>query len=219
MKSKPNLSAIHSINDFYALIREKNNVTWKNFDVQDVFAGSIQQFDFQIQGWSRIAYFSDLELHLSNLPQNVKAELKVLKRLTEGTTVEGLSMKKETKLYSYYEVTTPEQAALRNMPLKTSDNSEATIYITLPKGVPDGAYEFFVLQKIDGREMGRVTKRLLVGDYPYAANRRSSEVHKANCEWAKKISPGNKVAYHELELALKHGYNGCRYCLPEYDTG
>ena len=51
--------------------------------------------------------------------------------------------------------------------------------------------------------------------YPYAANRRSSEVHKVNCEWAKKISPISKGAYREL--AIKHGYNGCRYCLPEYD--
>lgn len=216
---KPDLSAIHIINDFYALIREKNNVTWKNFDVKDVFAGSIQRFDFQIQGWSRIAYLSDLEIHLSNLPHNIKVELRVLKRLTEGITAESLSIKKETKLYSYYEIISPEQAALRDMPLKTSDNSEATLYITVPKDVPDGAYEFSVLQKIDGLEMGRVTKRLLVGDYPYAANRRSSEVHIANCEWGKKISPINKVAYRELELALKHGYNGCRYCLPEHDTG
>lgn len=216
---KPDLSAIHNINDFYALIREKNNVTWKNFDVQNMFAGSIQRFDFQIQGWSRIAYFTDLEIHLSDLPHNVKVELKVLKRLTEGTTVEGLSKKREKKLHSHYEVTSPKQAALRNMPLKTSDNSMATLYITLPEDIPNGAYDLSVLQKIDGREMGRVTKRLLVGDYPYVANRNSREVHEANCDWVKRMSSKNKVAYRELKLALKHGYNGCHYCLPEFDTG
>jgi carboxypeptidase T len=216
---KPDRNAIHNINDFYTFIRENNNVTWKNFDVEDMFAGSFARFDFQIQGWPRISYLSDLEIDVSDLPQEAQVELRILKRLTEGMTVEDLTKVAQTKLYSRYEVTSPERAALRNMPLKTSDNSEATLYITMPEGVPDGVYHISVLQKIEGQEMGRVTKRLLVGEHPYVANRNSGEVHVANCEWVQRMSLVNKVAYREVELALKHDYNGCRYCLPEYDTG
>ena len=47
---KPNLNAVHTPNDFYNLIRQSNNVTWKNFDVKDMFAGSYQRFDFRVQG-------------------------------------------------------------------------------------------------------------------------------------------------------------------------
>ncbi len=74
------------------------------------------------------------------------------------------------------------------MQLKSGDITEATICITLPDTVPNGAYDFCVLQKIGGQEMGRVTKRLLVGDYPFVANRNSHEVHKANCDWVKDVS-------------------------------
>jgi murein tripeptide amidase MpaA len=216
---KPDKNMIQNSNDFYTYIRENNNVAWKNFDVKDMFSGSVQRFAFQVQGWPRIAYLSDLEIDLSNLPRNVQVELQILKRLTEGTKAEHLSKTKETKLYSHYKATPPERVALRNMPLKTSDNSQATVYITLPEDIPDGAYDFSVLQKIEGKEMGRVTKRILVGEHPYVANRNSGEVHIANCEWVKKMSSRNKIAYRELELALKHGYNGCYYCLPEFDTG
>jgi zinc metalloprotease ZmpB len=69
---------------------------------------------------------------------------------------------------------------------------------------------------VDGKEVGRVTRMLAIGQYPYMGNSRTSEVHLANCEWAAKISRGNKEAYQDLECALKHGYDGCRFCLPEY---
>lgn len=214
---KPNINTISSASDFYTFIRQNNNVTWKNFDVYDLFAGGFMQFNFLIQGWPRISYFSDLEIDLGELPQGAQAKLKILKRLTSGAAIESLDVTKQTQLYTHYEATS-QQAALRNMPLKTSDSTQVTLSITLPEEVPDGVYDIAVLQKIEGREMGRVTRRLLVGDYPYVANRNTEEVHEANCEWVAKMSAKNKVAYRQLELALQHGYNGCRYCLKEFDT-
>ena len=74
-------------------------------------------------------------------------------------------------------------------------------------------------QIVGGREMGRVTKRLLVGEYPYVINSNSDEVHLANCTWVRKMNPTHRVACSDLELARSHGHNGCRYCLPEIDTG
>ncbi len=66
--------------------------------------------------------------------------------------------------------------------------------------------------------MGRVTRLLAVGEHPYLGNRRSKEIHIPSCKWAKVMSPGNRVAYKDLERAIKHGYNGCHFCLSEYDT-
>ena len=61
-----------------------------------------------------------------------------------------------------------------------------------------------------------------MGSYaPYVANRNpeSMELHKRECEWAHRIAFRNRVYYCELEEALAAGYNGCAYCLPEYNTG
>ena len=44
----------------------------------------------------------------------------------------------------------------------------------------------------------------------------SMELHKRDCEWAKKIAMHHRVYYCDIETALKDGFNGCRYCLPKY---
>ena len=42
------------------------------------------------------------------------------------------------------------------------------------------------------------------------------EVHRADCQQVEKIWEKNKVGYYVLLDALKDGYDGCKYCLPEY---
>lgn len=216
---KPTLSQISDLSDFNELIRNSNNVTWKNFDVEDHFVGGYMRFSFQIRGWPRIPYLSDLELDLTLLPPGTEVELRVLKRLTDAAELVSLAKTKETHYHTRYRATSAAQGIIRNMPLRPSDCSEATVYLTVSDDAPDGVYELAVLQRINGNEVGRITKRLIVGDHPYVANRRTGEVHMANCEWVRKMSGRNKSAYRELELALNRGYNGCHYCLPEQDTG
>ena len=216
---KPDFSAVDTIDKFYALIREHNNVTWKNFDVFNMFAGSRQKFEFSIQGWPGRAQASDLEVDLSQLPSDCVVKLRLLKRLAQGAVADGLTLAHSTEHYVTFDAPAHECASLRNMPLRSGDRSLATLDITLPETMPDGAYQVSVQQRVQGQEMGRVTKRLLVGDYPYVANPNSGEVHLANCEWVRKMNPRRRSAYSDLELARKHGYNGCRYCLREFDTG
>jgi hypothetical protein len=216
---KPDLIQINDIDDFRQLIRNSNNVTWKNFDVGDAFAGGYLRYSFQIRGWPRVAYLSDLDLDLSALPPGTDVELRILKRLTSEAELENLEQTEETTYHANYRVTSAARGTVRQMPLRPSDCSEATVYLTIPDNAHDGMYEFAVLQRINGNEMGRITKRLIVGDHPFVANRRSREVHVANCRWVRQMSGRNKSAYRELELALNRGYNGCRFCLPEHDTG
>jgi methylphosphotriester-DNA--protein-cysteine methyltransferase len=53
----------------------------------------------------------------------------------------------------------------------------------------------------------------------FIANRDSGEVHLRSCEWGRKIKRDNREYFCRLEDALAAGYNGCYYCLREYDTG
>lgn len=217
--AKPDKNLISNPNDFYNFIKNNNNVVWKNFDVENQFADSYQKIPFHIQGWPRTLYLSDLEIELGELPHTVKAELKIVKRLCNNTTVQSLQKIKDTALYSHFEITSHNQAILKKMPVQTSDDTIAELGLTIPDDTPDGVYEVSVAQRVEGKIMGRVTRRLIIGDHPFMANRRTMEVHKSNCEWAKLMSPRNKAAYTQVDLALKHGYNGCKYCLPEFDKG
>jgi len=217
----PDPATITNISDFYEFIRSNNNATWKNFNVVDMFANSTNSFDFHIQGWPRNAYASDLLIDIHELPQPTEVRLRILKRLTEGAALDGLALEETSALYMRYRITASYQAIIHDIPLKPSDDSQATLELTLPEETPDGAYYVSVAQSIDGREMGRVTQMIAVGDHPFVANRnsRSRELHRNRCIWVKMMAPHNKIAYISLDKALKHGYNGCAYCLPEHDTG
>lgn len=214
----PDQSTIHTIDDYYNFIRANNNATWKNFDTDNVFANSVANLKFAIQGWPRVELSSDLEIDLTNLPEYMAAKLRIIKRLSSSSQTENATLDTESLLYQKFNLVPGKQAFLRGMNLKPSDKCQAYLEITIPDNAEDGNYRLSVAQLVDGREMGRVSRMLAVGDHPFMGNHRSLELHIPACEWAKKMSGRNKVAYGSIERALKHGYNGCRYCLPEYST-
>jgi hypothetical protein len=214
----PDPATILSMNDFYNFIRENNNATWKNFDVIDMFAGSVNSLNFHIQGWSGNNIYSDLQIDLSSLPTGMEVNLKILKRLCIEASTDGLSKINESTLYNEYYVLSGKKSYLRNIKLKSNDNCIAKLEFILPDSIPDGGYEISVAQLVDNLEMGRVTQLLAVGEHPFIANKNTKELHNNNCKWVKKMNNKNKIAYKEIPRAIKHNYNGCRYCLPDYDT-
>lgn len=214
----PVLSSVTNPASFYDLVRLNNNVVWKNFDVDNLFAGSYSRIDFQIQGWPRRSLSGDLEIDLSSLPAGVSAELRLLKRLVVSAVPEGMEKIVGTMLYEKLKLTPGRLCALRNIALLPSDSTEGILEFVMSGDIADGVYDISMRQLIDGREMGRVTRRLAVGLHAYTANRMTREIHRSNCEWVGKMNAKNKAGYPEVTLAIRHGYNGCRYCLPEFST-
>ncbi len=53
----------------------------------------------------------------------------------------------------------------------------------------------------------------------YIGNKRSKELHLPGCVWARRMSPWNRRYYWTIETAMHSGYNGCYYCLRDWDTG
>jgi hypothetical protein len=215
----PDTSTIQTPDDYYHFIRASNNASWRNFDVEDAFVNSVTNLEFAIQGWPKVKMSADLAIDLSRLPKYMTAKLRILKRLSAGARIENATLDSENSLYQKFTLVPGKQAFIRKMDLRPSDKCQVYLEITIPDTAKDGDYRMSVSQLVDGREMGRVTRMLSVGDYPFMANRRTLEVHVPDCEWAQKTGRRNKVAYDSVEHALKHGYNGCAYCLPEYDTG
>lgn len=212
----PDPATIHTIDDYYNFIRQSNNATWKNFDVTDILKNSLTSMGFSIQGWPRIKLSADLMIDLSQLPGDMQVTLRILKRLSSSASLVNAKLVRDAAIYQKFELVAGTQAFLCGMNLKTSDICQATLEIITPQQIPDGNYRLSVAELIDGKEMGRVTRMLALGEYPYLGNRRTREVHIANCDWAARTSRRNKEAYQDLESALKHGYDGCHYCLPEY---
>ena len=214
----PNKDVITSPDQYYEFIRNKNNATWKNFDVAPITEHSAYQVDFQIQGWPKQKLSSDLMIDVASLPPDFNVNFRILKRLTKGAILENMSLFEETELYRVFELKPGNVSQLKNMSLKSSENSQASLMFIIPEGASDGRYRVSLAQIVDGREMGRVTRMIAVGKYPFIANSYTKEVHVSDCDWAAKIGLNHKVAFNNVDSAIRHGYNDCRFCLPEYST-
>lgn len=59
---------------------------------------------------------------------------------------------------------------------------------------------------------------IAVGKYLFMANSKTKESHVSDCDWAARIDKGPKVAFNIVDSAMRHRFNGCRFCLPEYST-
>jgi len=215
----PDLASVTDSDSFYDLIRLNNNVVWKNFDVDNLFAGGYARIVFRIQGWPRKSIIGDLEIDLTSLPANVKAEFRLVKRLLTNTRLFNTEIAAKTSLFARLKLTGGTTNAIREMPLRPSDNTDGILHLTLSEDIPDGVYDISMRQLVNGSEMGRITRRLTVGQHAFTANRNTLEVHRSNCDWVRKMNRQNKVAYPAVDLAIRHGYDGCRYCLSELSTG
>lgn len=216
---KPDRDGIKTLDDFHALVRQSNKVAWKNFAVEDHWEDSLVHFDFLVRGWPRRALATDLEIDLTDLKGAARVEVKVLERLIAGASLDGLTRTKRSGRWHWIYRAEPGRVnRIRGTRLKPSDHSKVSLRITLPSNIRDGAHDIAVVQRINGKEVGRVTQRIVIGGHPFVANRRSREIHTAHCPWVKRMAAHNKRAFHDVQTALRRGYNGCRTCLRAYDT-
>ena len=74
----------------------------------------------------------------------------------------------------------------------------------------------------DGQVAGQITFELTAvhdsEDYVFG-NPRSRELHRVGCPFWPLLLPEHKIPFLTVEDGLRHGYNGCRFCLSRYDTG
>jgi len=54
---------------------------------------------------------------------------------------------------------------------------------------------------------------------PFIGNKRTKELHQATCRWVRLMNLNNIRFFETVQGALNQGYNGCAYCLREFDTG
>jgi len=52
----------------------------------------------------------------------------------------------------------------------------------------------------------------------FVGNKNTKELHFENCGWLNKMNTDNKTEFEYLKDAINDGYNGCYYCMKEYDT-
>jgi hypothetical protein len=203
----------------------EDNLAWRNLVVKDVLPNTETSMEFYVAGEVGVSVKADLHIDRQHLPTGGAVRLKIPSRWLTGASLSNLQnvWQSDGGRVCKIEVTSSNTADIQNIQLQPGENTLVRLEVGLPEDAVSGElYTVYVDQKVNGQSRSRVTLLArTVGTPAYIANRRvtSLEIHLSNCDWAKKISPHNKVPYDDLQLALKRGFNGCRFCLPEYDTG
>ena len=208
----PNLADIHTSDDFSNMVRDRNNVAWKNIDVDDAIPGGSSSWSFYMEGPQGTGHQADLEINLNNFPANASVLVKVVKRLADTATLDHMTVADQSQLY-----TTLQHLGgigeLEGMDLKSNEKTKVTVYYTIPTGTPTGAYPMTATLRIDGSTINSYTKIVNVSLFAYVGNRRTLEIHKRDCPWVKKMSPYNKMPLSDLDEARKRGFDNCAICI------
>lgn len=214
----PDHTSISSIDAYYRLIREKNNVTWKNFDVIDAVAGSKRFLHVDLSGGPHRSIQSDLKIDVGALPSDATVSLRLSRHLLDRAFFDGVTLAQQSEREAELSVTPARTCRLAGMSLGASKVYRAVLEIVFPEHAK-GNYLVSLSQEVSGLEMGRVSAQFFVADFPLIANSGGSkEIHSAECSWLGKMNPHNRIPYRDIVRAIKDGYNGCRYCLPAYST-
>jgi hypothetical protein len=208
----PDLTAIHSPDDFVVMVRDRNNVAWKNIDVEDVIPGGASSWSFYMEGPQGAGHQADLRIDLNNFPAGATVLVKVVKRLADTATLDHLTVADQSQIY-----TTLKHLGgigeLESMDLKSNEKTKVTIYYSIPAGTPAGAYSIVATLRIDGSNVGTYSKIVNVSLFAFVGNRSSLEIHKRECPWVAKMSPYNKLPLADLEQARKRGFDNCAICI------
>ena len=208
----PDLTAIHSSDDFVRMVRDSNNAAWKNITVEDVIPGGSSSWSFYIEGPRRTGHQADLEINLNNFPADATVLVKVVKRLADTAVLDHMSVADQSQVY-----TTLKHlggiGALERMDLTSNDRTKVTIFYTLPAGTPDGTYSMRATLRVDGNNTGGYTRIVSVSHFKYLGNRRTREIHRRDCSWVTRMSPYNKIPLADLEQARKRRFDNCAFCI------
>lgn len=208
----PDLSNIHSEADFIAMVRDKNNVAWKNIEIEDLIPGGSSSYTFYMEGPTGIGNQADLQVDIAQFPANSKVLVKVAKRLADTAQLERLTVVKQGDY-----VTTMQHMGgmgiLKGMDFKPRERSKVTLVFSLPEGTPDGDYPLVSNLLVNGNKVGGFTHVVRVSHFAFVGNKRTLEIHRKDCPWIKEMSPYNRKPFGDLEQAHRSGYDNCATCI------
>lgn len=169
---------------------------------ESIVVGNISRFKIKINGNNSSVGFEDIDVRVEG--DSIKPILKNTgawsQRITSLTA-------KETKEVEFR--------------FEGAEVGKTTpmFYITYKYGDPvpkEGAGDKEEMDPINGPQI--TVKKQYVG-YNYIGNKNTLELHEPDCTWVENMSEKNKTYYSSIQDALDDGYNGCAFCLEDYNTG
>lgn len=220
----------HAVPDVYAgrlnhglLVRYDNNVGQRNVSPHNSVPGGKTKVGLVVRGGTGPSV-NRLSIDAGALPADTAIELKVLRRIVDGAgQVTGFTGQSSTALWARLDLTGGRVGVIDGFPLDADDDVSADVTVDFSHQAEHlERYPLVVAHQQDGIAAGRLTVEITaikeLEDYVFG-NPDSRELHVVSCPFWPRISPRNKIPYATVQDGLARGYNGCAFCLSEYDTG
>jgi hypothetical protein len=219
----------HSISDIfsgeiehYILVRFDNNVGQRNVAPVSSTGGGKTKTTFLVRGTDHLTK-NTLHINATTLPSDTKISVRVARNLTDkAKSLSGFKLKSQNGKWSTLGLDGGKEGIIADFPLGANEERGVTLEIDFSYRAENlKRYPIVATQEQDGMLAGKLTIEITAvkesEDYVYG-NARSRELHTFDCVYRKKMSPHNQVPLETIEYALARGYDGCAFCMPDYDT-
>ncbi len=220
----------HAIPDIYSgqlehglLVRFDNNVGQRNVKPAPCTPGGKTKTSFLVWGTTHPS-INTLYVDASPLPPDTKIAVRVPRSMIDQTnSLTGFVLKSQNTRWSTLALPGGTMGTVIGFPLATNEAKQVTIEIDFSYQAEHlKRYPIVASQEQDGVVAGRLTIEITAvkesEDFVYG-NMRTHELHTLNCVFRQAISPHNQVPFQTIKDALARGYNGCVFCLPQYNIG
>jgi hypothetical protein len=207
--------------DHWKLVRFDNNVGQRNVEPKESTPGGKTKTSFLVRGTTHPSS-NTIRLDASTLPPDTKIAVRVARTITDqAASLSGLVLQSKNERWSTFSLKGG-LGLIENFPLGSNEERSVTLEIDFSYQAEHlKRYSIVAGQLQDGVLAGQLTIEITAvkeaDDYFYG-NTRSRELHTLNCTFRKAMNPRNQVPFQTVKYALARGYNGCRYCLPEYSS-
>lgn len=204
------------------IVRFDNNVGQRNVNPQMSVPGGKTRASMTMHGGLQPTT-NTLELDASAMPADTSIEVRTLTRLIDESTLAEIAVITPGAVKSTMEMSGGADASMADFPLATSEEVTVDLVIDFSYTATHmQTYPLVLTQHQDGQVVGRMTVDIVavkeLDDF-FFGNPRSGEIHVTTCPFWPKLGPWSKRPFLRIEDALTRGYNGCAFCLPDWDTG
>ncbi|WP_030762564.1 hypothetical protein [Streptomyces griseus] len=202
------------------LVRFDNNVGQRNVYPKPSTLGGQTRMEIRLNG-GPAATEGAWELDATAMPPDTQITVRTLSRIVRSSELSDIVLTETGDVRSTLRMKGGDTAVVQGFRLDAEDEVTADVTIDFShEAVHLKAYDLVSTQIQDHQVAGRLTIEITaVKDLHewFFGNRHTKEVHIDTCPYWNLIGEASKVPFPTIDLALAYAYDGCAYCLPQFD--
>jgi hypothetical protein len=208
----PNYMTVTSVSQFETMVRDYNNIAWRNVEVHDILPGMSMLYEFNAQVPPGDPGDPWLQVDLRQFMPEAITAVRISRKAVDGATLDGFTVAGQSTLY-----TTLRHggglATIKGLHIDPGQKVLVRVTYTVPQVVPDGDFVSKSTLLLNNVNIGGYTHVARYSQAGYVGNRRSMELHRKGCPWTRHMSAYNKVPYADVNKPHSLGFDNCGLCL------